>query len=376
MYMVSPTGRRSDMSASITAAATLEDGGLVDEWERLADVLKAPPFVRPGFLRLWHRWFGDGDLVVASVRRGGQLVSVLPLMRSGHGVLKYPANWHTPAAGILAADHEARAALVDLVAGSGGRRVAIALLDPDDQGVVEFVQGMSDHRYRVIQRPLGRSPYLEMSVGWDEFQARMNAKARRDIRRRRRRLEEAGTVSVEHVSSHEELDDRLREAFLVEGSGWKSERGTAIRADAATVGFYTDLAHWAASRGWLRLTFLRLDGRPLAVSFALWADAVHYGLKTGYDVEAAKHAPGVLVVHEEVRAAFASGLKRVEMLGEEDDYKRIWCDKAHERIGVQAFAPSVGGAASWMAFAYLRPVALKLGARRVAQMARSEGPRL
>lgn len=346
------------------------------EWDDLAGMLGAGPFARPGFLILWHRWFGDGELVAATVRRRGQLVAVLPLMRTAHQVLRYPANWHTPLASILASDRESCAALADVVVSAGARRVAIPLLDRSDDGVSAFTDCMSERRYRVIQRTQGRSPYRDLRGDWDGFQAEMSGKARRDIRRRRRRLEEAGNVTVDHITSSAQLDERLQEAFLVEGSGWKNRRGTAIREQAATVGFYTDLARWAVARGWLRLTFLRLDGKPLAVSLALWADGVHYGLKTGYDVAFANHAPGVLVVDDEVRAAFDAGLTRFEMLGEADEYKRIWCDSARERVGVQAFAPSLGGYVAWMVFARIRPLATKLGVGRLARAFYSEGPRL
>ncbi len=195
------------------------------------------------------------------------------------------------------------------------------------------------------------APHTERLLGdWEQFEAGMNAKERRDLRRRRRRLDELGAVSVDDVTEADGLDERLSEAFSVEGSDWKDRRRSAIRASDATVGFYTEVAHWAARQGYLRLTFLRLEGEPLAMSFALWADGVHYGLKMGYKVEFAKYVPGLLLMHEIMRAAFAAGLRRVEMLGEDDPYKRIWCDRTRERIGMQAFAPSLGGIASWAAF--------------------------
>jgi len=372
---MSAAPQEDSLTAAIVPAAALDDR-LLDEWDRLADRLSAAPFVRPGFLMLWQRWFGHGELILATVRRDGELVGALPVARSKHRVLRYPANWHTPMASILATGREACVALAGLLARAGGSRVAIPLLDETDARLEDLADGMRERHYRITRRTLGRSPYRDLDGDWKAFEAAMNAKARRDIRRRRRRLEEVGAVSVEHVTSATELDQRLEEAYEVESSGWKDRRGTAIHAGVATEGFYTDLAHWAAERGWLRLTFLRLDGRALAVSYALWANAVHYGLKTGYDTDFARYAPGMLVVHEEIRAAFAAGMERMEMLGEDDEYKRVWCDAARERVGLQAFAPSLGGMVSWMAFEHLRPIAVKLGARRIARAVGSEGPRL
>jgi CelD/BcsL family acetyltransferase involved in cellulose biosynthesis len=347
----------------------------MEEWEQLAIDTKAQPFAHPGFLLIWQRWFGHGELLVATVRRSGVLVGVLPLVRRRR-VLSYPANWHTPIASILARDEPACAALAGAVARVGATRIAIALLDGADVRLAQFSQGMRERRYRVAQRAIGYSPYRVLAGDWEEFESQMNAKERRDLGRRRRRLDELGTVSVQEVTSVSGLDGLLDEAIEVEGSSWKERRGTAIGAAARTAGFYTEVAHWAARNGWLRLTFLRLDDKPLAMSLALCVDGVHYGLKTGYDASYARYVPGLLLMHEIMRSAFATGLTRVEMLGEDDAYKRIWCDDVRERVGLQVFAPSLGGAASWVAFTRLRPLAAKFGARRVTRLVKSDGPRL
>lgn len=362
------------LTATLVPVSGIEDE-LVGEWDKLGQDLRASPFMRPEFLLVWQRWFGDGDLMAATARRGEDLVGLLPLVRQ-HGVLRYPANWHTPIAGVLASDAEASAALADAIGEAHARHVAIALLDGADVRLAEMAQRLRERRFRLAHRDLGRSPYRDLSGDWEQFEAAMNAKERRDLRRRRRRLEELGAVSVEHVTDAVRLDHHLDEAYSVEGSDWKDRRGSAIRANETTTGFYTEVAQWAAREGYLRLTFLRLDGEPLAVSLALWADGVHYGLKMGYNVAFAKYVPGLLLMHEIMHAAFVAGLRRVEMLGEDDPYKRIWCDRARERVGLQAFAPSLGGAVSWVALTQLRPLAVRLGARRVARLMKSEGPRL
>ena len=100
-------------------------------------------------------------------------------------------------------------------------------------------------------------------------------------------------------------------------------RPSFISSNAATRRFYTDVARWAADRGWLRLAFLRVDGTPLAFDFALEADGVHYLLKTGF-VEAARAlAPGVVLRFWMVRRAFQLGLTRYELLGTVDGTRRL-----------------------------------------------------
>ena len=93
------------------------------------------------------------------------------------------------------------------------------------------------------------------------------------------------------------LDSLLTEGFAIESAGWKAAGGTAIVSRAETEGFYREVAAWAAQRGWLRLAFLRLDGRALAFEFAIEEGGVYYALKSGFDPAYRAFSPGTLLIH-------------------------------------------------------------------------------
>jgi CelD/BcsL family acetyltransferase involved in cellulose biosynthesis len=190
-------------------------------------------------------------------------------------------------------------------------------------------------------------------------------------------LEERGTVLFEEDDGRLRLDQLFDEVVRVEGIGWKGERGTAIGSRADTLRFYREIAGWAAERGWLRIHILRLDDRALAASLALCCDGVHFHLKMGYDPEYRQLAPGMLLMRELIHNAFAEGLRRVEMLGEDETYKRVWCPETRERIGLQAFAPSIAGRVDHLAYAHGRPLAKRLVDNRLlGRFATADGPRL
>ena len=122
---------------------------------------------------------------------------------------------------------------------------------------------------------------------------------------------------------------------------------------------------------------LRLDGRAIAISLAFRWDGVHFHLKMGYDPEYRQLAPGMLLMRELIHNVFTEGLRRVEMLGEDEAYKRVWCPETRERIGLQAFAPSIAGNIDRLAFAHGRPLAKRLLANRsLGRLATADGPRL
>ena len=171
-------------------------------------------------------------------------------------------------------------------------------------------------------------------------------------------------MTFEVDRGEQRLDQRLREAFAVEGSGWKGEGGTAIASRPETRAFYEGVARWAAERGILRLCFLRLDGAPIAVDYALEDNGVRFILKGGFDVEYARQSPGSLLLEDGLEDAFATGLERVELGGGEDVYKLRWTESVRERRLLQAFAPTLLGRADHTVVAFGRPLAKRLLERR------------
>src|ERR1022692_3328933 len=332
---------------------------LVSEWERLADGVEAIPFLHPGFVLAWQRAFDRGPLLLVTVRRAGELVGALPLIRHG-AVLASPANWHTPAAGVLAEDDLVARELARILIGTHARRISLAFIDRADTITEAFRDEISGARYRIVERVLTRSPYLELVGDWAAFESSLGSEVRSNLRRRRRRLEERGAVTFEEQDGRTRLDQLFGEVVDVERMGWKGEQGTAIGSREDTLLFYRCIASWAAARGWLRMHILRLDGRPIAAGLALRSSGVQFHLKIGFDPAYRQLAPGTLLMREYIHSAFTDGLRRIEMLGDDEAYKRVWCPETRETIGLQAFAPSITGRLARLAFGYGRPLAKRL----------------
>ena len=126
--------------------------------------------------------------------------------------------------------------------------------------------------------------------------------------------------------------------------------------------FYSDIARWAADRGWLRMIFLRLDGRAIAAELCLEQGGRLFDLKGGYRLEYRKHGPGKIIALETIEWAHAQGLSEFDFVGSDDPYKLQWTDLVRERSVLRAFAPSPAGATAWAAWAVARPLALRAAA--------------
>lgn len=332
---------------------------LVPEWEALAERRRASLFCRPGWYAAWWKAFGSGVPELVTVRRDGGLVAVAPMRREG-SVVRSMTNWHTVEFSLLAEDERAYADLVQAILAGGARRVTLEFVTVGASDLPMLEATASQARHRTHVRTLERSPYLPLEGDWESYEKTRERHLFTETRRRRRRLEELGSVSFEIVDGREDLDRLLEEVFRIEGSGWKSEQGTAMASRPETRTFYTDVAHWAAERDALRLAFLRLDGRPLAVQYLLEDGGTFYLLKGGYDIDLRKYAPGTLLIEEVLSYAFEKGLDSFEFLGFDEPFKRQWTDQAKDRVLFQAFAPSVAGQGDWAAQRYGRPLAKRL----------------
>lgn len=281
-------------------------------------------------------------------------------MSRRRGELAANANWHTPAFAIVAADDPSRVELAESLFRASARRVALAFLRADEGTLPACIDAAARHRYRTLARTLERSPYVSMRVGLEGWEAALDGKLRSELRRRRRRLEEQGTVELDLRDGSEGLDGLLEEGFRIEAAAWKGARGTAIAADPAARVFYDRAARWAAERGWLRLAFLRLDGRALAFDLCLEQGGAHALLKTGFEPELRQLAPGLLLREAMIRRAFELGLDSYEFLGSDEPWKLAWTGTVRELKLLQAFAPTLPGTVDRLAWAAGRPAAKRI----------------
>jgi CelD/BcsL family acetyltransferase involved in cellulose biosynthesis len=338
------------------------DDELRAEWDDLADRTGAAPFLRAGWVEAWQRAFGAGELTPLVTRRDGRLTGLLPVS-ARRGALMSPTDWQTPLFGPVVEDSAAARELASSLLRRARRRADLWFLSPDSPGLEQCVAVAGDTGARSIVRTIARAPYVPVEGPFEEYMGGLDRKFRKEIGRLWRRLEERGDARVSYEDGSERLDDLLADGFRLEGSGWKTHGGTAILSAPAVERFYRDVARWAAQRGWLRLAFLRLDGRAIAFDMCLENGGAFYVLKGGFDVEERKAGPGTLLTHHGIERAFELGLDSYELLGQADDYKRSWTGLTRERVRFQAFPRGPAGSAEYLAWRYGRPLAKRLSGR-------------
>jgi CelD/BcsL family acetyltransferase involved in cellulose biosynthesis len=152
----------------------------------------------------------------------------------------------------------------------------------------------------------------------------LTSKFKANLRRRRRRLEERGAISVERVTGGAALQERLEDCFALERSGWKGRKGTAAAQSRETRGFYTRMAHLAARGDYLSLSFLRVAGRAIASQLGLTRRGVYSLVMTCYDEAFSEYSPGHLLLEDVMKHCVEGGLSEFDFLGCDLDWKQDW----------------------------------------------------
>jgi CelD/BcsL family acetyltransferase involved in cellulose biosynthesis len=338
---------------------------IAEEWDALASAVRADPFCRPGWIAAWREAFGRGELEVLALRGAGGLEAVLPLERHG-AVLGATANSHSFRFDLVAVDRDRAIELVRAAIARTPRRLELSELDAEGAaaGALEALAAEGGHA--IDMRVLRHPPRVRLAADSDVDSVVRRGDARRQLRRRRRRLSELGDLQFDRQDGIRELERFLDEGLALEGSGWKRDAGTAIESDATTARFYRDMARWAAARGMLRLDFLRLDGRAIAFYLSLAdpiAGTIHV-LKGGFDREFEEYSPGRLLFAELFVHSGSEGLSLAELHGDDARYKRDFTIERGLALRAQAFAPTARGRLEHLEHSFARPAARRIWGHR------------
>ncbi|MGI9201700.1 MAG: GNAT family N-acetyltransferase [Woeseiaceae bacterium] len=137
-----------------------------------------------------------------------------------------------------------------------------------------------------------------LSVTTDQYvETVLNAKARNNLRRNRKKLADRGEYQFRTFTTFPELEDAYQSFLETEAAGWKSVKGgkKAIALHEDQTAFYRDLLHRSSQSGRGHIHILYLNGKPIASDLCILTANSCYSLKHGYDEQYSNLAPGNLL---------------------------------------------------------------------------------
>jgi CelD/BcsL family acetyltransferase involved in cellulose biosynthesis len=137
----------------------------------------------------------------------------------------------------------------------------------------------------------------------------------------------------------------MEEVVAVSRKSWKFKAHTSILDDEESVRFFTVLAERMASKGWLTIWMLKLDGKPIAYQYALTYKGRVYGLKIDFDDDYRQMAPSKFLQRHIIQQCFSRQMKEFDLLGEKEAYKMDFTTSYREHIKYMVFGNTPCGKA-------------------------------
>lgn len=306
-------------------------------WNQLVDDAGIDhPFMRHEWVRTWWDCFEHGGaLHILLVKEGDEPIAIAPLMLDRGRVygwtvrrLRGIANVYTERFDFILPRRpkDACGAIWKYLAARASEWDVLELRQLADNARVKEHLPLHafEDKFLLGHWPSSNGPYIPINQPWEAYLKTLSKKHLSNLRGRSKGLHRVGDVQQEVVTGGEHLDRTLNEAFLLEAAAWKGQAGTAILSRPDRQSFYRRLMTRAAERGWMRLHFLTLNGKRIAVQLALLLNHKLFILKSGYDPHYAQFAPSLVLCEMMLRDAWKQNLTEVDFLGDAERWKLDW----------------------------------------------------
>jgi hypothetical protein len=169
--------------------------------------------------------------------------------------------------------------------------------------------------------------------GWEGvayLEGAIDKKKRKELRRQRKRLADAGIVTTVTADAPAEIASALDDFFTLEASGWKGRARTAARLHPDIMKFMTAAVAALAAEGSAQIVRLCVDGRAVAAVVILRSGASAWCWKIAYDESRARFSPGVQVILDATAMLLAdAGIRCVDSCATPDHpmIDHIWRER-------------------------------------------------
>jgi CelD/BcsL family acetyltransferase involved in cellulose biosynthesis len=263
--------------------------------------LEPNPFFLPDFLDPAIEAFGPCGLKLAIVSDREELLFFAPVIappRRLFGAARLRVWTHAFAPlGSPLIDRDAAPEIADEIMAAlrrSGRRSLVIPDMPLKGAAARTFRAAAKHHGSHVEAGRQARPILRTSPidAPDAFERLISAKHRRDLDRQLRRLCERGAVSVMTARNATDLEAAFTSFAVLERSGWKGRRGTAIDQDAAIVDFARDAVTRLARRGAAAIDVMRVGERPVAALIRFDHAGLSIPWKIAYDESFSAFSPG------------------------------------------------------------------------------------
>lgn len=277
----------------------------------------------PPWIESWWEVFGDDtELAIFSFRAGDKLLGIAPMQVDGKtaGLLgdaeicDYLDFIVTPGA-----EKQFFDALIQHLNNIGISALDLRAQRPDSGLMRLLAEKVNDFEGEVVFEIEDETYELELPSTWDAYLGALRGKDRHEIRRKWRRLNDAGKITQRKLTNAHHIDPAMSKFLELFGDN-RADKADFMTDKMAT--YFRALGQAAAREDLLMLHFVDIDGVPAAAVMSFDYQGTRYLYNNGYARRYRSLSLGQLSKGYNIRDGINTGLQRYDFLKGSESYKR------------------------------------------------------
>lgn len=278
-------------------------------------------FMLPVWINAWWDVFGEGEpLRLLVYGKNAAPLGIAPLkLHSGTASFLGSADVCDYQDFILADGRETEffKILFDYLQDRGVTRLDLSCVRPD-AAAVRLIAAARGAGYRIRSDVEDVTVIAPLADSWEAYLSGLTGKQRHEIRRKHRRLHEAGSVSYCVKESHADVIGGLP-AFLHLFKTSRPDKADFMTARMER--FFEALVEGLSRENIIKLYFLELEGKPAAAALCFEFESTTYLYNSGYDPRYRSLSVGLLSKAFSLSDSIARGKRQFDFLKGSEPYK-------------------------------------------------------
>lgn len=290
------------------------DSGAGLDWQCL--------FILPSWLTSWWSVFGDGreaHAIVAEDRDG--MVGLAPLMTRGSSASFIGSPDVCDYLDVVIAPKRQSAfvgPLLEYLEKRGIRKLSVTGLRKDAVVWTNLIELAGKYNWEVVWEKEDVTFEVELPQNWDAFLHQLKGKQRHELRRKLRRVHEAGEVRFRLVENPADMVDAFH-IFIDLFRASRSDKAQFMTVQMAA--FFHALTKNFSEQGILKLGILDLSGKAVSAVMCFDYRSTRYLYNSGYDPRFRALSAGLICKVLSIKDAINRGLLRFDFLKGAEAYK-------------------------------------------------------
>lgn len=307
-------------------------------WDRLVDRSDCTIFQTFEWVRTWWKYFGEGrELHCVVFKDADDVVGIVPLFFEKVRTFGVKFVTALRMCGAEESDY------LNVVSSEQNRpRVLRAFVEYLRSADLKFdffeIRDVSESfdTMRLLPEYLGESgfkfytykgtvcPQVSLPSSWPEFLQHLGGNLRYQLKKKTDRMKKNFNVEFQLAGNSEaEVEAAVREFSVIHGERWESMGYLNAFRNEHFLAFHIEVSQKFARRGWLRMYFLSVDGKRVAVNFDFnFRKRIYFYHGNAFGPEEVmKYSPGFLLRCAAIEDGIAEGMEVYDMLRGNETYK-------------------------------------------------------